>query len=150
MKLAIQTLLLPGGDLAEQFANAARSGFDGVEVVVGPSFDLTERFDQVRQASEASGLPVCAICTHPTHDPLVPDAADRARRFAALGELLQLADELGARGVVSVPVRPPHTFPEMSDRDQELVDLAVSEFQSWAMGLPDGPLRRLPRAAQPL
>src|SRR5262249_58408173 len=112
MKLAIQTLLLPGEGIAEQFANAARYGFDAVEVAVGSGFDLGERFDEVRRASESAGLPVCAICTHPIHDPLVPDPTDRARRFAALASLLRLADDLGARGVVSVPVRPPHAFPE--------------------------------------
>jgi sugar phosphate isomerase/epimerase len=138
MKVAIQTLLLPGGDLAEQFANAARYGFDAVEVAVGPAFDLGERFAEVRRASESSGLPVCAICTHPIHDPLVPDPTDRARRFAALADLLRLADDLGARGVVSVPVRPPHAFPEMADRDRELFDLAAGEFRRWAAALPAG------------
>ena len=40
MKLAVQTSRLPGADLNEQFAAAARFGFDAVEVAVGPAFDL--------------------------------------------------------------------------------------------------------------
>ncbi len=138
MKIAIQTLLLPGATLDEQFSAAAQYGFDGVELAVGPAFDLAERFDDVRGAMAHSGLPVCAICTHPMHDPLVPDPADRARRFAALADLLRLADALGAGGVVSVPVRPPHAFPEMKDRDQELLTLAVDEFRRWTEALPAG------------
>jgi sugar phosphate isomerase/epimerase len=137
VKLGIQTLLLPGSDLAEQFANAARFGFDGVEVAVGPAFDLTENINEVRAASASSGIPVCAICTHPIHDPLVPDVAERVRRFAALADLLRLADELGAYGVVSVPVRPPHVF-DLANRDQELFELAVTEFARWAAALPEG------------
>jgi sugar phosphate isomerase/epimerase len=138
MKLAIQTLLLPGTDLVDQFANAARFGFDGVEVAVGPTFDLGAHAAAVREASESSGLPACAICTHPIHDPLVPDPDERTRRFAALATLLQLADDLGARGVVSVPVRPPHVFQDMVDRDRDLFELAVSAFTSWVADLPPG------------
>lgn len=138
MRLAIQTLLLPGANLAEQFATAARFGFDGVEVSVGPMFDLGEHVTEVREASESSGLPVCAICTHPIHDPLVPDADERARRFTALANLLQLTEDLGAGGIVSVPVRPPHAFSEMTNRDVELFELAVSELTSWAASLPAG------------
>jgi sugar phosphate isomerase/epimerase len=138
VKLAVQTSRLPGADLNEQFAAAARFGFDAVEVTVGPTFDLAERLDDVRQASAASGLPVCAICTHSMHDPLLPDPAERARRFEGLAALLAMADILGAGGVISVPVRPPHAFPEMVDRDRELMDFAVAEFGRWAAALPPG------------
>jgi sugar phosphate isomerase/epimerase len=138
VNLAIQTSRLPGTDLSEQFAAAARFGFDGVEVAVGPTFDLAERLDDVRRASETSGLPICAICTHSMHDPLLPDPEERARRFAGLADLLRMADEIGARGVVSVPVRPAHAFPDMVDRDRELADLAVAEFSQWAATLPPG------------
>ena len=141
LKVAIQTLLLPGRDLREQFANAARFGFDAVEVAVGPSFDLRERFDDVQRAATDSGLPVAAICTHSIHDPLQPDPEERRRRFAALGELVGLADELGARGVVSVPVRPTRGFASVAEQERvvsALTDLAVDEFGQWARALPAG------------
>lgn len=137
-RLAIQTLLLPGADLAEQFAHAAQFGFDGVEVAVGPSFDLGKRLDEVGAASRAAGLPVVAICTHPMHDPLVPDLAERTRRFAALADLLAMADTLGAAGVVSVPVRPPHAFPGPDDPADDPFALAARLFAAWADGLPEG------------
>lgn len=136
LRLAIQTLLLPGDDLTEKFAAAAHAGFDGVEVAVGPAFDLASHLYEVHAACEASGLPVCAICTHPIHDPLVPDTAERKKRFAGLTQLVALADELGATGVVSVPLRPPHTFPDLST--EALAALAVDEFGAWAATLPAG------------
>src|SRR5215218_4152327 len=110
IKLAIQTGLLPGRDLQEQFANAARYGYDGVEVNIGPAFHLDERLNDLLAASQSSGMPVSSICTHSIHDPLNVDDVDRRHRFEQLSQLLALADELGAAGVVSVPVRPPSTF----------------------------------------
>lgn len=137
MKLAIQTLLLPGDTLTEKFERAAQAGFDGVEVAVGPDFDLRERLTDIEAAVRASGLPVGAICTHPIHDPLVPDEAPRRARFRALGELLQLADSLQAAGVVSVPVRPPHTFPAVEaawERRFEILSQdAEAAFQQFEM-----------------
>ena len=114
MQIAIQTLLLPGRDLLEQFDNAARYGFDGVEIAVGPTFDLRTKMPEIRRAMESSGLPVSDICTHPMHDPIIPDAAERSNRLLILRELMELADNLNAGGVVSVPVRPPHEFPDFS------------------------------------
>jgi sugar phosphate isomerase/epimerase len=138
VKIGIQTARLPGETLDEKFANAKQIGFDAVEVNAGPAFDLSERFDDVRQASESSGVPVCAICTHSIHDPLQPDPAERERRFAGLAELLRLADDLGAAGVISVPVRRPVTFDEFSDPDRELPPFAAQAFRDWAALLPIG------------
>ena len=87
---------------------------------------------------ERSGLPVCAICTHSIHDPLVPDPAERERRFAGLAEVLRLADALGGAGVISVPVRRPYTYAEFADPDRELMELGEAEFRRWAGDLPPG------------
>ena len=107
VKLAIQTNLLPGRDLQEQFANAARFGYDGVEVNISPSFNLSDHRDELLAASATSGLPISSICTHSMHDPLRMDPALRATRFQRLSEILALADEFGAAGVVSDPARNP-------------------------------------------
>jgi sugar phosphate isomerase/epimerase len=138
MKLAIQTSRLPGERLEEKFANARRYGFDAVEVNIGPEFDLAARLDDVRCASESAGLPVSAICTHSIHDPLMPDSALREQRFASLAQLLEMADELGAEGVVSVPVRVDVEYPGLADTGQDLTELAVQEFRRWSAMLPPG------------
>jgi sugar phosphate isomerase/epimerase len=138
MRLAIQTSRLPGDSLGDKFANAGRFGFDGVEVNIGPEFDLAEHFDEVREASQTARKPVSGICTHSIHDPLMPDPAERARRFAELAELVRLAGGLGADGVISVPVRRAVTFPGMVDVERELPELAVGELSRWAASLPAG------------
>jgi sugar phosphate isomerase/epimerase len=136
VKIGIQTARLPGDTLTEKFANAKRYGFDGVEVNVNPEFDLGDHVDELKAASEAAGIPVCAICTHSIHDPLQPDERERAQRFAGLARLLELADQLGANGVVSVPVRRPVTFPDLDDAG--LMEFAAEQFKAWASSLPEG------------
>jgi sugar phosphate isomerase/epimerase len=138
MKLGIQTSRLPGDSLVEKFTNARVFGFDAVEVSIGPDFDLRERFDEVRRASAESGLPVCAICTHSIHDPLHPDPEERALRLKGLAELLQMADDLGAAGVISVPIRRAVTFPEMDSASPEMMGFATATFRDWAATLPKG------------
>ena len=139
LKLAVQTLLLPGRDLGEKFDAARRFGFDAVEVAVGPDFNLGENVVDIQTAVASSGLPVAAICTHPMHDPLQPDLVERARRFAALTELLAAATEVGARGVVSVPVRPARSFTSRAEQIQVIADLtedAVEELTLWTQDIP--------------
>jgi len=149
-RFAVQTLLLPGRDLAEQFVNAAAYGYDGVEVAVGPSFDLGDRMAELQSASESSGLPVAAVCTHPLHDPLHPDPAEQRHRLVALARLLDQADELRAAGVVSVPIRPGGAFPGADPAtgvdafiSPESIDLGYAGrvLGEWAATLPDGQSR---------
>jgi sugar phosphate isomerase/epimerase len=141
MKLSIQTLLLPGKNLEEKFTNAARFGFNAVEIVVNPQFDLAENLAEIHNAMRSSGLPVSDICTHPMHDPIVPEYAERQKRLRALAELMILADELGASGVICVPVRPPFEFPDLSpwkDRYDLLKALTIETLGEWASGLETG------------
>lgn len=141
MRFSIQTLLLPGKDISEKFDNAARFGFDAVEVAIGPDFDLSQNLPQIRSASQASGLPVSAICTHPIHDPLVPSIAERQHRFNILAQLMGMADELGAGGVVSVPIRPPHSYPNLAPwkTTYELLrEFTVETLKAWLHTIPDG------------
>jgi sugar phosphate isomerase/epimerase len=141
MRVAIQTLLLPGRDLQEKFANAARYGFDAVEVAVGPDFDLRKNLQAIQSASHLSGLPVSDICTHPIHDPILPDTTERRKRLAGLSNLMAMADELGATGVICVPVRPPYEFtdlPPWSDRYTLIKELTIAVLEGWFSRLPAG------------
>lgn len=139
-KFAVQTIHLPGSDIAAQFDHAARFGYSAVEVAVGPDFDLIDRLNDVEAASKNAGLPVCAICTHPIHDPLHPDRAEQSKRLDALRDLLGAAETLGANGVVSVPVRPPVTFEDVpwAERWPRLRDKLVETLSTWAASLPSG------------
>lgn len=139
-KFAVQTIHLPGRDIAAQFDHAAQYGYDAVEVAVGPDFDLITRFNDVEAASRNAGLPVCAICTHPIHDPLHPDSAEQNKRLDVLRDLLAAAEALGANGVVSVPVRPPVTFADVpwAERWPALRDKLVDTLGTWSASLPSG------------
>jgi sugar phosphate isomerase/epimerase len=142
LRLAVQTLLVPGRNLEEQFQRTRDYGFDAIEIAVGPSFDLGDRLQDVQQAARNTGLPVAAICTHPMHDPLQPEATERARRFAGLRDLVLMADEIGARGVVSVPLRPARGFASVAEQQSivnALTDEAVDAFTEWANAMPAGP-----------
>jgi sugar phosphate isomerase/epimerase len=141
LKLAVQTLLVPGETMQETFANARDYGFDAIEIAIGPRYELGEHLTELKAASAATGLPIAAICTHPIHDPLQPDKTERANRFAALTDLLAQADELGARGVVSVPLRPARGFANFAEQQEiagALIDEAVEEIGAWAAALPAG------------
>ncbi|MBA3276249.1 MAG: sugar phosphate isomerase/epimerase [Chloroflexia bacterium] len=141
LKLAVQDFLLPGATLDEQFENARTWGYDAVEIAIRPESDLGAIAREAGVASKATGVPVAALCTARVHDPLQDDPALRRERFAGLAHLLALADELGANGVVSVPLRPSRGFASKAALDEwvdDLTDQAVSEFGEWAAGLHAG------------
>lgn len=141
LQLAIQTLLLPGDSLETKFANARRYGFDAVEVAVGPDFDLGKNIAEVQSAIANTGVPVVAICTHPIHDPMEGDATARHLRLQGLVDLLRLADEIGAHGVVSVPVRSRDLLAattSLDDAINQMSDDLVDSIGTMAEQLPDG------------
>ncbi len=141
LKLAVLDFLLPGETLEAQFANARAFGFDGVEMAIRPDSDLDAVAREVGAASQATGVPVAALCTAGVHDPLQADPALRRERFAGLADLLALADELGANGVVSVPIRPSRGFASKAALDEwvdDLTEQAVTAFGEWAPALPEG------------
>lgn len=143
-KFAVQTVLLPGETLKEQFSNAAAFGFDAVEVNAGPAFDVIDRATELRHAIDESGLPVSAICTHPIHDPFEGDTEERKRRLGVLKDYLAVADELGIGGIVSVPVRSRDRLADVESRRQAVADLdqeLLETYSSWVGDLPAGDAR---------
>ncbi len=140
-RLAVQDILLPGRDLNEKFDQARAYGFEAVEYAVRPDDRLEDVVRVVGTASRASGVPVAALCTAGVHDPLQEDPVLRAERFRGLADLLAVADELGANGVVSVPVRPSRRVASKAELDAWVEDLtrqAIDEFRAFAAGLPQG------------
>lgn len=141
LKLAVQDFLLPGADLQQKFSNAHDYGYDAVELAIPPATDLEDLATRALAASAATGVPVAALCTAGVHDPLQEDLALRAERFAGLADLLALADALGARGVVSVPIRPSRGFASKAALDAWVDDLtaqAIDAFGEFATSLPPG------------
>lgn len=141
LKLAVLDFLVPGETLEARFANARTYGYDGIEIAIRPGDDLDAVARKAGAASDATGVPVAALCTAGVHDPLQDDPALRQERFAGLTNLLALAEALGANGVVSVPLRPPRGFSSKAELDawtDDLTEQAVDAFGGWAAGLPAG------------
>ena len=141
LNLAVQDFLLPGADLEEKFSNARAYGYDAVELAIRPDTDLDDLATRALAATAATGVPVAALCTAGVHDPLQEDPLVRAERFAGLANLLALADTLGARGVVSVPIRPSRGFASKAALDAWVEDLTaqvIEAFTAFASALPPG------------
>jgi len=125
VRLAIQHTMVRGQTLAERFQRAAEYGFAGVELTTGGfSGPIFEHVEEIQAAMSASGLPVSSICTSRAEDLITPDPEERAARAQNLIRLLQLAEQLGASGVVCVPIRPPTRLPDLSPvgTENELIE----------------------------
>ncbi|MCY3867305.1 MAG: sugar phosphate isomerase/epimerase [Chloroflexi bacterium] len=111
MRLSAHQTLLPGADLSERFQRAAECGLDGIELAFGRTARAYDLLAEIEAAMAASGLPVGSICG--TYEgPIVhPDPAERGSRLA---DTLEFADEIGARGVIVVPIFSSTFMPEMS------------------------------------
>ncbi len=141
MRLAIQQTMLRGQTLSERFQRAAQYGFAGIELTTnGFSGSIFDHVEEIQAAMRASGLPVSSICTSRADDLITPDPGERAARRANLIRLLQLAEELGAAGVVCVPIRPPVRLPDLSPvgSEDELIErLLVTMLQDVIAQTPD-------------
>lgn len=120
MKLAIQHTLLPGESLMEKFEHAARYGFAGVELTAwGFTCWLPDCVVEIQAAIESTGIAVSSLCTAGSDDFVHPDPVERAKRLANLVRLLEVADVVGALGVVALPIRPPLHLPDLSPAASE-------------------------------
>jgi len=109
--LSVQDSLLPGADTIERMRAAAVMGFDAVELRSGELLSAPPWL-----ARHAGQLPtrVSSICTNPQQDPVVEERDVRDSRLAAWRDLIRIAGDLGARGLVMVPIRRPHRLPDLS------------------------------------
>jgi len=103
MKFAIQDGLFPHESEEKFFMQARDWGFDAVEIM---GMKLEDRIDEIKSASQKSGLPVCAIC--PGLDgiraSLFEDDANLRDGIAKdIIKLLQYGAELGGAGLNIVP-----------------------------------------------
>jgi sugar phosphate isomerase/epimerase len=109
MKIAVQEKLLPGESVAERLESARSMGFDGVE------FDADDLGDNLLAAAEAlqqTGLQAAAVNLGGTHL-LHPDFAERDRAVVRIRRAMGDALDLGAGGVVFLPLLP--TTPRLPD-----------------------------------
>lgn len=122
MKLAVQENMVPGRSVAEKMEKLRKFGYDGIEVW---GRGLLERVDELKKASADTGVPISTICAGYGGAPLSGDPKLREQAWREIGELLQAAGELGAVGLIVVPVfvghqpRIPDLSPLMTQREAE-------------------------------
>ncbi len=111
MKLAIQEDMLPGETLAEQFKNAEQLGFAGIEFW---SFGLEDRVEEIKKTASTSPVKPSTICYGRRRCLLHPERGEREAAMAEIERYLQIAAELGAVGLVVVPIFGPPLIPDLS------------------------------------
>jgi len=111
MKLAIQEHMGPWPSRMEKFRNFRKMGFEGVELI---GRGLAERREEVKAALKETGLAACTLCTGYDDKVLSADPRERAAACAQVRDLLKLAGELKAGGLIFVPIFGPPRLPDLS------------------------------------
>lgn len=127
-----QEHLLPGDTVEAKWKTASRLGFDGLELRGGAG--LRDRLPELRRGIEA-GARMQSICviTRSFIGALRPE--ERADAWRILVELLEVAAEVGAAGVITPAAYgihsnrlPPHKAPRAPEEDRAILLDALSEL----------------------
>ncbi len=110
MLLSVQDSLLPGVSLTEKAQAAAGMGFAAIELRSATLLNGPAGREEARRLP----LAVSSICTNPQQDPVVEEREVREARLATWRELIPLAADVGARGIIMVPIRRPHRLPDLT------------------------------------
>ncbi len=136
MKIAVQENLVPGKDAADRWARARDWGFDGLEL--RGAGGMKARLPELR-AARAAGMVAASIC--PDAGPFIGafDPADRQTAMTALRDLLDVASEIGAAGVITPAAYgihsnrlPPFTPPRPPEDDHTILTDALSALGAYA------------------
>lgn len=111
MKLACQDGLLPGATIAEKLDNAARCGFDGVELL---GHGLLDRLDEVEAAFKGHSVKPTAICAGFRGTLLSPHKDQRELAYNDIRLLLEAAARLEMVGLIVVPIFGGPQVPDLS------------------------------------
>jgi sugar phosphate isomerase/epimerase len=117
VKLSSQEHIAPGHTYADRIRNLQRMGFEGVELTIGHQGimegTLQPRVKEIAAVGAETGIEVSVITTK-VYDLLDQDPK---RRNAAMGQVrdgLEVAAEIGAKGIVLVPRFGPPSLPDLS------------------------------------
>lgn len=111
LRLACQESLAPGETFLEKAEALHRFGYEGVEVW---GHGLGERLGELKAALSSSPIPVTTVCAGYRGSLLAADPAVRATARDDMFRLLDMAGELGARGLVVVPIFGKPEIPDLS------------------------------------
>jgi sugar phosphate isomerase/epimerase len=111
MKLACQEGMVPGKTLEEKLDNLARWGYEGLEVL---GHQLRDRVKEIRKATSKGSVKVSTICTGYSGCLLGAEKSERELAVSEVKELLSIGAELGAVGLIVVPVFGVSRLPDLS------------------------------------
>ena len=111
MKLACQEGLVPGSSLREKCEHLAAWGYEGVEFGGG---GLAGRVDEVNAACAAAGIRASSICSGYPGVLLSDRAEERRQAVEGIKELFKVAADIGAVGVIAVPLFGGPKLPDLS------------------------------------
>ncbi len=131
MKLAVQENMLPGATLAEKLDNLEKYGYDGIEFWGG---GILERVKEIKKALKGRKVKASTICAGYPGCPLAVDKAERDQAIAGAKDLLKAAGEIGAVGLIFVPIFGGPRLPDLSPHrdavqlEKELLTLYAAEL----------------------
>lgn len=111
MRFSVQESLVPGTSVLERMRSAAAMGFDAIEL---RSSEALASQQVLRDEIDRLPIAVSSICTNPQQDPVVEEREVREARIATWHDLIAIARDLGARGIIMVPIRRPHRLPDLT------------------------------------
>jgi len=112
MKLSCQEGLAPGRTLKEKVENLERFGFEGIELWGSSNFH--ERVEEIIRATEGSKVKPSTICAGYRGSLLDANREERQRAMEDIKVLLKAAADIGAVGLITVPVFGGPRVPDLS------------------------------------
>ena len=103
--------MTPGESLAEKLANLERWGYEGIEF---HGNELGERVDEIQQACAQSSVKPSSICAGYSGCFLDPDPEERNLAIEDSKKILWAAGQIGAVGMIFVPLFGPPRLPDLS------------------------------------
>ncbi len=135
MKLAAQENLVPGGTFEEKVRVLKELGYEGVEL---RGDQLSQRVVEIRDALRKVGLEAACVCGGYNFGLLAADRREREESMRQLRDLLSAAGEVGAQGVIVVPIFGPPKLPDLApwksarEMEDELLAAELSELAEHA------------------
>lgn len=111
MKLSCQENLVNGSSLREKVQKLESFGFEGVELWGN---NLKDRLDEVKSAFNGRSIKVSTICSGYGGCLLDPSKDERDKAVKDIKELLSLTRDLGAVGLIVVPIFGPPRLPDLT------------------------------------
>lgn len=135
MKIAAQEGMVPGRTLAEKLENLEKYGYEGIEFGGG---GIEGRQDEIIKATSASKVKPSTICAGYGGCLLDPSRDQRELAMSDIKKLLKVAANIGAVGLIMVPIfggpRIPDLSPYKSVRqlEMELLITLLKELGDYA------------------